>query len=109
MNDRLTQDLVLNALQQTPGRRKREPGMIFHSDRGSEYAGHAFRNVLKDHNLVQCMSDKSNCNDNAVMERSYILNNTEPGLRPGRVSLNTSKTSIIISGGILLCNISHSG
>jgi len=46
MDDRLTQDLVLQALHQAIGRRKPDPGVVFHSDRGSQYAGHAFRSVL---------------------------------------------------------------
>jgi putative transposase len=79
MQDRLTQDLVLNlnALEQTLGRRKPESGMIFHSDRGSQYAGHAFRDVLKDRGLVQSMSGTGNCYDNAAMESFFHTLKTE--------------------------------
>ena len=77
MNDRLTQDLVLNALEQALGRRKPESDAIFHSDRGSQYAGHAIRDVLKDHDLVQSMSGTGNCYDNAVMESFFHTLKTE--------------------------------
>ena len=45
MEERLTQDLVVQALQQALGRRKPDTGIVFHSDRGSQYAGHDVRNT----------------------------------------------------------------
>lgn len=77
MDERLTQDLVLQALHQALGRRKAEPGVVFHSDRGSQYAGHAFRSVLKHHDIVQSMSARGNCYDNAVMESFFHTLKTE--------------------------------
>jgi len=77
MNDRLTQDLVLNALAQALGRRTPEADAIFHSDRGSQYAGHAFRDVLRNHDFVQSMSGTGNCYDNAVMESFFHTLKTE--------------------------------
>ena len=77
MDDRLTQDLVLQALHQALGRRKADPGVIFHSDRGSQYAGHAFRSVLKQHQFSQSMSATGNCYDNAVMESFFHTLKTE--------------------------------
>ena len=59
--------------------------LIFHSDRGVQYACHEFRNVLKTHPLVvQSMSQKGNCWDNAVAEsffktlKSELIYTTEP-------------------------------
>jgi transposase InsO family protein len=43
-----------------------------HSDRGSQYASELHRNVLANHRLVQSMSRKGNCWDNAVMERFFL-------------------------------------
>ena len=46
--------------------------LIFHSDRGSQYAGNQFTNILKEHSLVkQSMSRKGNCWDNAVAESFF--------------------------------------
>ena len=77
MDESLRQELVLNALQQAIGRRKPGPGVIFHSDRGSQYAGHAFREALNQHQFLQSMSGKGNCYDNAVMESFFHTLKTE--------------------------------
>jgi transposase InsO family protein len=77
MDERLTQELVLQALNQALGRRKPDPGVVFHSDRGSQYAGHAFRKVLDQHHFSQSMSAAGNCYDNAVMESFFHTLKTE--------------------------------
>ena len=46
-------------------------GPIFHSDRGSQYASHAFRDYLKSIGAVSSMSRKGNCYDNAVAESFF--------------------------------------
>ena len=48
-----------------------KPGLIFHSDRGSQYASHAFRRRLWRYRMVQSMSGKGNCYDNAVAESFF--------------------------------------
>jgi putative transposase len=77
MDARLTQDLVLQALHQALGRRKPDPGAVFHSDRGSQYAGYAFRSVLEQHHFSQSMSATGSCYDNAVMESFFHTLKTE--------------------------------
>ena len=47
------------------------PGMIFHSDRGSQYAARAFRDQLHKHQVRQSMSRKGDCWDNAVAESFF--------------------------------------
>ena len=42
--------------------------MIFHSDRGSQYASEAYRKMLKNHDIKLSMSRKGNCYDNAYVE-----------------------------------------
>lgn len=51
--------------------------MIFHSDRGTQYAAKATRNMLKSHNIVQSMSRARNCWDNAVAESFFKSLKTE--------------------------------
>jgi len=77
MEERLTQGLVVQALQQALGRRKPDPGIVFHSDRGSQYAGHDVRKLLAHHSFVQSMSGTGNCYDNAVMESFFHTLKTE--------------------------------
>jgi transposase InsO family protein len=47
------------------------PGLIFHSDRGVQYACHAFRNQLADYGMIQSMSRKGDCWDNAASESFF--------------------------------------
>lgn len=71
MNQRMTKDLVLNALKSALGRRKIPSGMIFHSDRGSQYAARAVGEFLKQRNIQQSMSKKGDCYDNAMAESFF--------------------------------------
>ena len=73
----ITQNLVLQAFQPALGRRKPDPGVVFHSDRGSQYAAEAFRSILDQHQFLQSMSAKGNCYDNAVMESFFHTLKTE--------------------------------
>jgi len=61
-------DLVADAFLQATFRSRPDPGMLFHSDRGSQYASEQFRDLLGRHGAVPSMSAKGNCCDNAAME-----------------------------------------
>jgi len=63
--------LVLGALQMALGRRLPRPGMLHHSDRGSQYASQDYRDALEKHHIVCSMSRKGNCWDNAVVESFF--------------------------------------
>lgn len=71
VDKRITKDLVINSLQQAYNLRKPQEGLIYHSDRGSQYASDEFKNVLKSIGAVQSMSRKGNCWDNAVAESFF--------------------------------------
>jgi putative transposase len=64
-------ELVLAALEMAVGRRRPAPGLVHHSDRGSQYASRAYRDRLEKHGMEASMSRKGNCWDNAVMERFF--------------------------------------
>ncbi len=51
---------------------------IIHSDRGSQYASSAFREILAEHQLIQSMSRKGNCWDNACAENFFYSMKVEP-------------------------------
>lgn len=59
--------LVCQALQLALAQRQPPPGLIVHSDRGSQYASDAHRALLAWQGLVGSMSRKGNCWDNSVM------------------------------------------
>lgn len=65
-------DLVCTALQIAIAQRRQPPGLIVHSDRRSQYASHEYRDLLARHGFHGSMSRKSNCWDNAVMERFFL-------------------------------------
>ncbi len=68
MNKRMKASLVNDALLMALWKRKPEGGLVWHTDRGSQYASDSHRAILKDHQVVQSMSRKGNCWDNAVSE-----------------------------------------
>lgn len=71
MSDRLTNDLIEAALNQAIMRRNPQPGLIFHSDRGSQYSSDKVGKILRKNNFLQSMSGKGNCYDNAVAESFF--------------------------------------
>ncbi len=63
-------DTAVRVYQMAVRHRRPTPGMIFHSDQGVQYASEEFRNTL-DKNVVQSMSRRGNCWDNAVAESFF--------------------------------------
>jgi transposase InsO family protein len=53
------------------GQQPPQPGLIFHSDRGIQYACTEFRQLLNQHKVQQSMSRRANCWDNAVAESFF--------------------------------------
>ncbi len=66
--EHMTRELVLDALRMAHVKRKPGRGLIFHSDRGSQYASAQVRRWLAERGLRQSMSGTGNCFDNAPME-----------------------------------------
>jgi putative transposase len=73
----LERSLVINALTDALQRRRPAPGLIHHSDRGSQYASRDYQQLLTDHGLIASMSRKGNCWDNAPMESFFHSLKTE--------------------------------
>jgi putative transposase len=71
MNKCITRRLVMDAFTMAIWRRKPSSGLIFHSDRGSQYCSHDFQKLLKKHGILTSMSRKGNCWDNAVAESFF--------------------------------------
>ena len=73
MQSRIHDDLVLQALLMAVWRRKPAPGLILHSDQGSQFTGHQWQAFLAAHGIVCSMSRRGNCHDNAVAESFFQL------------------------------------
>ena len=65
-------ELVCDALNMAIGQRRPPPGLIVHSDRGSQYASELYQDLLNKHGFVCSMSRKGNCWDNAIAERFFL-------------------------------------
>jgi len=71
MDRHMKKALVIRALMMAINLRKPSPGLIHHSDRGSQYASHACQALLQQHGMICSMSRKGNCWDNAPVERFF--------------------------------------
>ena len=63
--------MVIEALDRAVEPNKPQAGLIFHSDRGSQYASYRFRDKLNEYKFVSSMSRKGSCYDNAVAESFF--------------------------------------
>lgn len=71
LSSHIDAELVKGALEMAIGRRHPEAGLIHHTDRGSQYASHAYRDLLREQEMICSMSRKGDCLDNAVAERFF--------------------------------------
>ena len=63
--------LVVRAREQALARRRPEPGLLHHSDRGAQYASGDYQELLASSGMLARMSRKGNCWDNAVVESFF--------------------------------------
>ena len=109
MGTRMTTDLVNRALVKAVGAKRPGPGLIHHSDRGSQYCAQDYQGLLREFGKHASMSRRGNCYDNAPMESfcgAHSRTNwcttgaTTHAPRPSARSPSTSKSSTTTSGGI---------
>ena len=67
----MTEKLITQAMQMAIDARGVTPGLIVHSDRGTQYRSNSYVSFLERHGITRSMSRKGNCWDNAVMESFY--------------------------------------
>jgi len=67
----MTEQLITEAMQRAIDARGVTPGLIVHSDRGTQYRSNSYVDFLERHHITRSMSRKGNCWDNAVMESFY--------------------------------------
>ena len=71
MSERMTRALVINAFGMAVKRRNPSPGLLHHSDQGSQYASADYQAILAKHGAICSMSRKGNCWDNAPLESFF--------------------------------------
>ena len=77
MDDRMKVSLVNDALNMALQNRNPPKGLIWHTDRGSQYASYSHKDLLNEYGIIQSMSRKGNCWDNAVAESFFHTLKTE--------------------------------
>ncbi len=71
ISDRMKQDLALQALKMAIALRRPEPGLIHHTDCGSQYMATEYQMTLKQYGVLASMSGIGNCYENAVVEAFF--------------------------------------
>lgn len=77
MDEKMRVSLVNDALKMALNNRNPQPGLLWHTDRGSQYASYEHKDLLKRYGIIQSMSRKGNCHDNAVAESFFHTLKTE--------------------------------
>ena len=73
----LEREVVLGAVRRAFSGRRPESGLVYHSDRGCQYASRQCQKLLADQGAQQSMSRRGNCYDNAMMESFWATLKTE--------------------------------
>jgi transposase InsO family protein len=71
MSDHMRAELVTDALQMALSRRRPGPGLIWHSDQGSQFVSLAFGQQARAAGIAQSMGSRGDCFDNAVAESFF--------------------------------------
>ena len=116
MDSTMSQQLTLRALTMALQRHRPPPGLVHHSDRGSQYACRAYQKLLAKHGIVCSMSRKGNCwepvrvseanmrrqkaGSTASRRSRFITEPIRPGKRLCLIFSNTWRCSIIVNADI---------
>ena len=97
LGDRMPDDLVQQAFLNAWQRSSVPHGVLFHSDRGSQYASHDFRRTLTTLGFIPSMSRKANCWDNAVAESFFatLKNEEATGVYPSKAAAHAGIANYI--------------
>jgi len=94
MSHRMKRGLAMDALQHAIDLRKPPPGLIHHSDRGSQYCSADYRRLVKSHGFIASMSGRGNCYDNAMVETVFKTIKSELIWRTAFATRNQAKQAI---------------
>lgn len=82
MDNHMESTLVERALAMALTQRQPKADLLHHSDRGSQYASHSYRQLLAQHHITTSMSGTGNCYDNAMKESFFATLKTECASKP---------------------------
>ena len=95
-SERIDEALVTAALNMAIAQRRPGPGLLHHSDRGSQYAADGYQELVEKMGMVCSMSRKGNCWDNAVMERFFGSLKTERVYRKTYITRAEAKKDLFM-------------
>ena len=94
LGQRLTTSLAIQAFERARRRRRPPPGLLYHSDRGTQYTRHAFQSLRRQHGVRCSLSAKGNGFDNAAMESFFAWLKRERVTRPRYLTRKPARTDI---------------
>ncbi len=94
MGSSLHAELCCQALKQALVLRQPPAELVHHSDRGVQYASLSYRSLLQDHDLIQSMSRRGNCYDNAMVESFFHTLKVERVYRRNYKTREEAKTDV---------------
>jgi transposase InsO family protein len=77
MQATLQRQLVIDTFRMAFRKQRPQPGLLHHSDQGSQYASYDYRQLLADHQVQMSTSRRGNCFDNALVESFFATLKTE--------------------------------
>jgi len=92
--DHMRTRLVTDAMRMALTRRRPNPGLVFHSDRGSQYTSRSFRDLLERHQVRQSLSRPRQCWDNAVAESFFATLKLELVYRQPMTTIAAARTAV---------------
>ena len=95
LKNRMTTSLIMGALRMAIWHRQPGKGLLFHSDRGSQYCSKKFQKMLNNHNMISSMSRKGNCWDNSVAESFFGSLKTERVYWTNYMNRENAKSDIV--------------
>ena len=94
LGQRLTTSLAIQAFERARRRRRPPPGLIYPSERGTQYTSNTFRSLLRQHGVQRSLSAKGNGFDNAAMESFFAWLKRERVTRPRYLTRKPARTDI---------------
>jgi putative transposase len=94
MSDRMKRGLAMDALRRAITLRQPPPGLIHHSDRGSQYCSDDYRRLVATSGFIASMSGRGNCYDNAMVETVFKTIKTELVWRTAFASRDQARKAI---------------
>jgi putative transposase len=98
MSETIDAKLVCAALRSAHVQRMPDPGLLVHTDRGSQYASHDYRKMAEDLAITMSMSRKADCWDNAAMESFFKTLKVERIYQVGYDTRAQARLDIVSAG-----------